>query len=65
MAKRKLELTKDEGLMVAKLLEGKKFTIEQPGDRKVCEAAHEKVLDYLADPTLFEQDDDSNDDDDD
>jgi len=65
MAKRKLELTKDEGKLVVKALEAKKFTINQPGDRQICESAHEKVLDYLADPSLFEQDDDEDDDDDD
>jgi len=47
-----IEVTKEEGQMLVNLLEKRKFTIDQPGDRKLCEGVHKKLLDVLSGPGL-------------
>ena len=46
------EMKEEEGQMLINLLEKRKFTIDQQGDRKLCEAAHKKLLDTLSGPGL-------------
>ena len=47
-----IEVTKEEGQMLVNLLEKRKFTIDQPGDRKLCEGVHKRLLDVLSGPGL-------------
>ena len=60
----KVEITTDEGQMLIKLLEARKFTIEQPESQKLCADAHKKLLDALSGPGLNFGDDEDGDDDD-
>ena len=58
-----IEVTREEGQMLVNLLEKRKFTIDQVGDRRLCEEVHKKLLDVLSGPGLdFDGGDDDGDD---